>query len=76
MKGMESSSKSVPVGERVRSFRDRMRARGMRPVQMWVTDVRTEEFMIEAHRQSAAVSTSQYAVNDQAFIDAVSSDQV
>jgi len=34
--------------------------------------VRASSFRAEAHRQSAAVAASDHAVNDQAFIDAVS----
>ena len=51
-----------------------MRDRGMRPIRLWVTDVRTLEFETEAHRQSAAVAASEHAADDQAFIDALSAD--
>ena len=59
---------------RVRDYRDRMRAQGMRPIQMWVADVRSPGFAAEALRQSAAVAASQHAADDQAFIDALSRD--
>jgi hypothetical protein len=49
-----------------------MRAEGMRPIQIWVPDVRSPEFEAEAHRQSAAVAATPNAPDDQAFIDAVS----
>ena len=49
-----------------------MRRQGLRPVQIWVPDVRSAEFKVEAHRQSLAVATSRHAREDQAFIDAVS----
>ena len=62
------------VTGRVRSYRKRMRDRGMRPIQIWVADVRTPEFAAEAHRQSAAVAASRHAADDQAFIDALSLD--
>ena len=51
-----------------------MRARGMRPIQLWVADVRAAGFAAEAHRQAIAVATSEHAADDQAFIDAVSLD--
>lgn len=51
-----------------------MRAQGMRPIQMWVPDVRAPGFAAEAHRQSAAVAASDHAADDQAFIDALSLD--
>lgn len=59
---------------RVREHRRRLRAQGLRPVQIWVPDVRSPEFAREAHRQSAAVAVSHQAPDDQAFIDAVSLD--
>jgi len=69
---MEVPKENLSVSQRVRSYRDRMRARGMRPIQLWVVDVRTPAFMRDAHRQSAAVAASDHAAEDQAFIDAVS----
>lgn len=62
------------VGKRVREHRRRLRAQGLRPVQIWVPDVRSPEFAAEAHRQSAAVAESQHADDDQAFIDAIGAD--
>ncbi len=62
------------VTERVRNYRKRMRDRGMRPIQIWVADVRAPEFAAEAHRQSAAVASSEHAADDQAYIDALSFD--
>jgi len=58
----------VKVGE----HRARLRAQGLRPIQIWVPDVRAPSFRSEAHRQSAAVTSSNQASEDQAFIDAVS----
>lgn len=60
------------VTGRVRNYRQRMRDRGMRPIQLWVTDVRAPEFTAEAHQQSLAVATSERAADDQAYIDALS----
>ena len=62
------------MSERVRGYRARLRAQGLRPVQIWVPDVRAPGFAAEAHRQSAAVAASEHAADDQAFIDAVSLD--
>ena len=56
---------------RVRNYRLRMREQGMRPIQMWVMDVRSPSFAAEAHRQSAAVAASDRAGEDQAFTDAL-----
>lgn len=60
--------------DRVSEHRARLRAQGMRPIQIWVPDVRSPQFGAEAHRQSEAVAQSSFASEDQAFIDAVSSD--
>src|SRR5712692_6836878 len=67
--------KPDPVGHRVQSHRARLRSQGMRPIQIWVPDVRLPEFAAEAHRQSAAVAASRRSADDQAFIDAVSADE-
>ena len=58
--------------ERVREYRQRMRAQGLRPVQIWVPDVRAPEFVTEAHRQSAAIAACEDEAADQAFVDAIS----
>ena len=62
----------VPSRDKVREHRERLRAQGLRPIQIWVPDVRNPSFRAEAHRQSAAVVQSPAAADDQAFIDAVS----
>jgi len=46
----------------------------MRPVQLWVVDVRTPEFVRDARVQALAVAASSNADDDQAFIDALSDD--
>lgn len=66
--------KPTPVAERVREHRRRLRAQGLRPLQIWVPDVRSAQFMRQAHEQSAAVAASDHAGDDQAFIDAASLD--
>jgi len=44
----------------------------LRPIQIWVPDVRAPGFKAQARRQSLAVATSPQANEDQAFIDAAS----
>jgi Protein of unknown function (DUF3018) len=58
--------------ERVRQHRAKLRKLGLRPVQIWVPDVRAPEFAAEAHRQSAAIAASEMEADDQAFVDAIS----
>lgn len=57
---------------KVQKYRERLRAQGLRPIQIWVPDVRALTFKSEAHRQSAAVAKSLQASKDQEFIDQVS----
>jgi hypothetical protein len=42
--------------ERVRAHRQRLRRKGLRPVQVWLPDVRSRRFAAEARRQSRLVS--------------------
>ena len=57
---------------RVRAHRARLRAQGLRPVQIWVPDVTAEGFAAEAHRQARAVAASEAAEDEQAFVEAIS----
>lgn len=66
------SNRKTGSRDKVRSYRERMRARGLRPIQIWVPDTRTAAFRSEAHRQSVAVASSTHEREDQEFIDAVS----
>ena len=63
---------AVAVRDRVSAYRARMRAQGLRPVQIWVPDVRSPEFAAEAHRQSALVAAADRASDDMDFVEAVS----
>jgi Protein of unknown function (DUF3018) len=69
---MAASSGSRPARDKVRAYRERLRRRGLRPIQIWVPDVRSAAFKAEAHRQSVAVASSPHADEDQGFIDAIS----
>lgn len=69
---MTSVSKPKPPRLKVREHRERLRSQGLRPIQIWVPDVRAASFRSEAHRQSLAVALSNKAREDQVFIDAVS----
>ncbi|MBM3552307.1 MAG: DUF3018 family protein [Alphaproteobacteria bacterium] len=69
---MPPSSKPKPSHEKVRAHRDRLREQGLRPIQIWVPDMRAPGFRGEAHRQSLAVAASARAADDQAFVDAAS----
>ena len=55
---------------KVREYRGCLRAKGMRPIQLWVPGLRAPAFRAEVHRQSLAVAKSAQADEDQAFIAA------
>jgi hypothetical protein len=64
--------KPITSRQKVQAHRDRLRAQGLRPIQVWVPDTRSRKFAAEASRQSRLVASSRHAANDQAFIDAIS----
>jgi hypothetical protein len=69
---MTESGKPMSSREKVRRYRERLRKQGLRPIQIWVPDVRSPSFRSQAHRQSLAIAQSSQAIEDQSFIDAVS----
>jgi hypothetical protein len=69
---MTSASKPKSSRIKVAEHRQRLRAQGLRPIQIWVPDIRSPSFKAEASRQSLAVAKSEQATADQDFIDAVS----
>ena len=58
--------------EKVQAHRQRLRKQGLRPIQIWVPDVRSKAFAREAHRQSLLVAQSPQEPDDQKFVDAIS----
>lgn len=68
--GVRSSSKLSR--EKVQAHRKRLRQQGLRPIQIWVPDMRSPAFATEARRQSLAVARSPHAKEDQDFINAIS----
>ena len=69
---MDDSGKAKSSREKVRRHRERLRRQGLRPIQIWVPDVRAPSFRSQAHLQSLAVAESGVAEEDQAFVDAIS----
>jgi Protein of unknown function (DUF3018) len=59
------------IAQRVQKHRKALRAAGLRPIQIWVPDVRSRSFATQAHKQSLAVAKSRHGGEDQAFIDAI-----
>ena len=69
---MAGSARERSSREKVRAHRERLRRQGLRPIQIWVPDVRAPSFKAKARRQSLAVARSPHAKADQEFIDAIS----
>ncbi len=46
----------TPTHNKMQDYRRRLRAAGLRPVQIWVPDTRSAHFVKEARRQSLLVS--------------------
>lgn len=69
---MAESDRKKSSRERVRAYRRRLREQGLRPIQIWVPDIRSASFRAEAHRQSLAVAESSQAQRDQEFVDSIS----
>lgn len=67
----KTASRPKSSAEKVRTHRAKLRKMGLRPVQIWIPDVSSPEFIREAHRQSLAVARSAQEADDQAFVDAI-----
>jgi len=61
----------TPINQRVQKRRDTLRAAGLRPIQIWVPDIRRPGFAEECRRQSRIVAAADAADHDlDAFMDA------
>jgi hypothetical protein len=58
------------VKDRVNSHRAQLRAQGLRPIQIWVPDVRAPGFKEEAKRQSRIVAEADRQDDVMDFIEA------
>jgi hypothetical protein len=68
----KSTPKKSTSRARVRDYRARMRAKGMRQVTLWVPDVRSPEFLENARKACLAIARSEQEKDDQAFVEAIS----
>ena len=59
-----------PSGEKMQNYRQRLRDAGLRPLQIWVQDVRAPRFKAEARRQSLLVQKSSSDTEALDFIEA------
>ena len=67
-----SKLKTTSSKAKVAQYRARLRAQGLRPIQIWVPDLNSPSFQLEARRQSTAVAQSGMAKIDQDFIASIS----
>ena len=74
----KASSKTQPSAkskassrDKVRAHRQRLQEQGLRPVQFWLPDINSPEFIAEAHRTSLLVAQSPTEADDQAFLDSL-----
>ena len=67
---MASRSKATSSREKVSAHRARLRAQGLRPVQIWLPDVRSSAFKQEAERQARLVAMDPDEADTMAFIEA------
>ena len=65
------SQTPVPPVKRMARYRQRMRAAGLRPVQIWVPDSRSPDFVEICLRQARAVAASDPAFVGDKAVDAV-----
>jgi hypothetical protein len=70
----EAEKKKASARERVRKHRESLRARGLRPVQIWVPDTRKPGFAEEARRQCLAANDPAHDKEIFDFMDAVLAD--
>jgi hypothetical protein len=66
-----SAAPVKPSTERVRKHRDALRAKGLRPIQLWVPDMKDPAFLAECARQAKAIAASPNDKEDQEFIDSI-----
>lgn len=70
---MTSAKQRKANRARAAAYRARMRAQGLRRVELWVPDTRSPEFAKEARRQMRALARSPHAKDDLAFVESLSS---
>jgi hypothetical protein len=62
----------APSRDKVRRYRERLRARGLRPITFWLPDTRSPAFRAEAERQSRLIAQSPEFSDDMDWIESVS----
>ncbi len=68
---MQTTDHSNHPADKMRAYRARLRAAGLRPLQIWVPDTRTPRLAKQARRQSLLASSKTSEQEVAAFIDDV-----
>jgi hypothetical protein len=70
----DAEKKKIAARERVRKHRESLRARGLRPIQIWVPDTRKPGFAEEARRHCLAANDPAHDKEIFDFMEAVLAD--
>lgn len=70
--GRRTAKDRAETRAKVKAHRDKLRAQGLRPIQIWVPDTRAPGFAEEVRRQCRLANASAHAKDDQDFVDSVS----
>jgi hypothetical protein len=57
--------------QKMRQYRERLKASGLRPIQIWVPDVRSQKIINEVRKQSVRVSSDSKEPGIMKFIESV-----
>ena len=68
---MQTTDHTKHPADKMRDYRARLRAAGLRPLQIWVPDTRTPRLAKQARRQSLLASSKTSEQEIAAFIDDV-----
>ena len=57
--------------QKMRQYRERLKASGLRPIQLWVPDVRSQKIINEVRKQSVRVSSDSKETGNMKFVESV-----
>jgi len=57
--------------QKMKEYRNRLRASGLRPIQLWVPDVRSQKIIDEIRKQSLRVSSDSQDYHIMDFVESV-----
>jgi Protein of unknown function (DUF3018) len=66
-----TKAKTKPSRDRVRVHREKLRKKGLKPIQFWVPDVKSEEYKANIRRQCVLIANSPQEEEDIAFVQSL-----